>query len=250
MEKIREILSAIYLVIGAVIYVIIYGGIILIISFFISLFNKEKANRFVMREIEKFGRNAYRILWSPVIKYGEKPEGHYIVIANHQSILDVPLIIGCIGPVAFLAKIELSKVPGVSWFFKCIGGVYIKRGDTLKTAGSLKEMMRKIKNGRNFVIFPEGTRSEDGTIGEFKKGSLGIPYKLKTKIVPVSIWGNHKLIRKESLIINPTKVYIKIHKSVDPSNFSCEEDLRNYLRETIVKGVEELRRNENEKSHS
>ncbi|ABR30006.1 acyl-phosphate glycerol 3-phosphate acyltransferase [Thermosipho melanesiensis] len=251
MKNFFRFFYTIYFLVGAFIYIVVYGSIVLFIGFLVGLFNKNLSRRFVIHQIEVFGRMAFRLLGIKVHVFGEKPNlgENFIVVANHQSALDIPLIIGYVAPVAFIAKRELGKVPGINWYLKYLGSVLIDRGNVRKTAMALKQVVEKLKFGVHFIIFPEGTRSHDGNVLEFKKKSLEIAFKYKVKILPVSIWGVHKVLRKKSLMLNRYPVYIKIHELVDPSLFESEEDLRNHVRNIIIEGVKMLeRRNFDEKS--
>lgn len=253
MRKIGSFFYTLYFLIGAVVYIVFYGAIVLFIGFLIGLFNKNLSRSFVVGQIETFGRMAFKLLGIKVYVYGEKPEigENYLVVANHQSVLDIPLIIGYVAPVAFIAKKELGKVPGINWFLKYLGSVLIERGNIRKTAMALKEVVKKLNDGVHFILFPEGTRSPDGSILPFKNRSLEISYKYKVKILPVSIWGAHEVLPKKSLIIRRKPIYIKIHELVDPNQFDSEEELREYVRNVIIEGVNFLEgRNLNEKSNS
>lgn len=253
MKKILSLLYTLYFLVGAFIYIVVYGSIVLLIGFILRLFSKDLSRRFVVGQVETFGRMAFKLLGVQVHVYGKKPEidQNYLVVANHQSALDIPLIIGYVAPVGFIAKKELGKIPGINWYLKYLGSVLIDRGNIRKTALALKEVIRKIQSGVHFIIFPEGTRSPDGSILPFKNRSLEISYKYGIKILPVSIWGAHEVLPKKSLVLHRKPVYLKIHDLVDPKNFNSEEELREYVRNIIVEGTKFLeRRSLNEKSNS
>jgi len=229
-------------------YVVIYGSFVAWRQKILSKTRGEKAAReYLINEVAKFGRRAFSWFGIKVICMGEEnvpreKEG-YVIIANHLSTMDIPLILGYVnGGTAFIAKAELSKVPGVSHYTKKLGGLFIKRGDPKQTAGVLRVMARAIRNGKVFTIFPEGTRSRDGKVGPFRKGSLAIPYKLGVKVLPVSIYGTGRIMKPRSLLLNPTRVGIHIHPMIDPADFGSEEELREKVREVIVKGWERLRK--------
>ncbi|ANQ53259.1 acyl-phosphate glycerol 3-phosphate acyltransferase [Thermosipho sp. 1063] len=244
MRKIFEFFYTLYFLIGAFVYIVIYGAIVLFVGFVIGLFNKEVSRRFVVKQIEIFGRMTFKLLGIKVHVFGKKPkiDENYIVVSNHQSALDIPLIIGFVEPVAFIAKKELGKVPGINWFLKYLRSVLIDRGNVRKTAMSLKEVIMKLNEGVHFVLFPEGTRSFDGKVLDFKNRSLEIAYKYKIKILPISIWGAHKVLRKKSLFIKRHPIYIKIHDLVDPNIFDSEKALREYVKSVVSKGVEDFER--------
>jgi 1-acyl-sn-glycerol-3-phosphate acyltransferase len=244
MEKILRFFYTLYLLIGAVVYVFIYGGIVLIIGGILRIFSKNLSKKFVVGQIETFGRMTFKLLGIKVYKFGEikKTNENFMVVSNHQSALDIPLIIGFVTPAAFIAKKELGKVPGVNWFLKYLNSVLIDRGNIRQTAYALKEVVQKMKKGVHFIIFPEGTRSIDGKVLPFKLRSLELAFKNKIKVLPVSLWGLHRVWNKKSFLIKRHPVYLKIHDFVDPNDFNSEEEFRNHVEKIIREGVEFLER--------
>lgn len=240
MKKILNFLRTLWLLIGGFLYIFVYGIIVLLIGF---LLGKEEGRKFVLKQIEIFGRAAFKLLGVRVFSCGKKPDinRNYLVVCNHQSILDIPLVIGYVGPTPFIAKKELGKFPMINVFLKYLGSELIDRGNIRQTALTIREVMRKLNEGYHFVIFPEGTRSPDGEVHEFKPRSLEIAMKAKVPILPVSIWGNHLVIPKHKLIVNYNKTGILIHDLVYPENFQSEEELRKYVENTIKDGVEKLK---------
>ena len=111
-------------------------------------------------------------------------------IGNHTSILDIiamgaPLKLWC----GFIVKDELRKVPIINiwtWMLNC---TFIKRSDVRASAKAIKTGIEKIKNGWPMAIFPEGTRSKTGKIGEFKAGSFKLATRSDALIVPIAFRG-------------------------------------------------------------
>ncbi|PLV60079.1 1-acyl-sn-glycerol-3-phosphate acyltransferase [Thermotoga sp. KOL6] len=242
MKRVRDLLVTLYFYFIATVYIVFYGGFVLFRSLLIR--DKKRARDYVLKEIEKFGRRAFKWLFSEVIVRGSEniPKNrNFIVVANHQSLMDIPLILGFVTTGAFIAKEELKKVPGVNWYIRYLNGVFLDRKNPRKAVKALREVIQKLKNGVTFIVFPEGTRSPDGRVLPFKKDSLMIAMKAKVPILPVSIWGTYNLIPKKRLTFTPGKVYLKIHAPVDPEEFSNEEELRKYVEEIIKQGVDELR---------
>ncbi len=249
MKKILNFLKTIWLLVGGFLYIFVYGIIVLLIGF---LLGKEKGRKFVLKQIEIFGRAAFKLLGVRVFSCGKKPaiDRNYLVVCNHQSILDIPLVIGYVGPTPFIAKKELGKFPMINVFLKYLGSELIDRGNIRQTALTIREVVRKLNEGYHFIIFPEGTRSPDGEVHEFKPRSLELAMKAKVPILPVSIWGNHLVIPKHKLIVNYNKTGILIHDLIYPENFQSEEELRKYVESTIKGGVEKLKEViKNEKSN-
>ncbi|KAF2955105.1 hypothetical protein AS160_02335 [Marinitoga sp. 38H-ov] len=235
MNLIKRFLLTIWFYIGFFGYVVIYGSIVLLISKIISKISGEKkADSYLRKVVYKFGKNAFKLLGIKVnveseIDINEIENEQYMIVANHQSLLDIPLIIGYIYPTGFIAKKELEKAPIIASFIKALGSVFIDRKNPSKAAAALRDIKRKLEEGRKLTIFPEGTRTLDGKVKPFKKGSLMIPYRYNIKILPVAIDGTYYIIKKGEHLLNPHNVNIKIFKPLVPKDFESEEDLRNHI---------------------
>lgn len=244
--EIPYILLTLWLFIAFVCYVIIYGSFVLLAGWIIEkIASKEKGRKFVEREVARFGRNAFRVIGARVKAYGRDKvpqKGPMVIISNHQSTFDIPLIAGYVsGGISFIAKAEIAKIPAVAQFVKRLDGVFIERGNKLQTAGVIRNIIRVLKNGGTIMLFPEGTRSTDGKLKSFKKGSLAIPYRMKVPIIPVALDGTKDIMVKGKLLVKPAKVKLKVMDPVDPDEFESEEDLEKYLHTLIAKALTELR---------
>ncbi|ODN31337.1 lysophospholipid acyltransferase family protein [Fervidobacterium thailandense] len=241
LKKLRGFFLSLWLVVGTFLYVFVYGALVLFVGW---LLGKERGRRFVLRQIELFGKLTFKLLGVKVHVLGQRPaaERNFLVVANHQSILDIPLVLGYVGPVAFIAKKELSKFPMVNLFIKYLGSEFIDRGNVRQTALVIRQVMKKLAEGYHFLIFPEGTRSPNGELLPFKPRSLEIAYKAGVPILPVAIWGNHRVVPKHSVMVMDNKTGIYIGELVDPTQFSSEEELRNYVQRKIAEYIEELKK--------
>ena len=250
MRKVYRLFTTIYFLVISSLYLVVYGGFVLLWGKLLEkVRGKEKAREYVLKEVEKFGKRAFSWLFSKVEVEGEEniPPDPVLVVSNHQSLMDIPLILGYVKRGGFIAKKELKNVPGISWFIKYMGGVFIDRSNPRQIASEIKKVLRGMREGNNYIVFPEGTRTENGDVGDFKKGSLILAMKTGVKILPVAIWGTMFLVPKRSLLFNPGKVYLKILPPVDPKEFESEEDLIERVRNVIVQAVEELRKRDSRK---
>lgn len=111
-------------------------------------------------------------------------------MANHQSLLDVPIVVGSLGIWAgFITKKELDRVPIVNFWVRSINCIYIDRKSARSSIEAILKGVQNIKNGIPMFIFPEGTRSKTGQLGEFKNGSLKLATRSKAVVVPIAIRG-------------------------------------------------------------
>lgn len=239
----KRVLVTIYFLVAAVLYILVYGTVVLLIGLIIRVFaGRRKARNFVDGQIKIFGKNAFRFMFSPTSVSGQENIcENCLVVANHQSLMDIPLVLGYVGPMPMVAKKELSKVPGVNWFVKYMGGFFLDRNNPSEGAQVVKKIMRTLSSGSSLLVFPEGTRSTDGTVGKFKTAVFKIAKKLNIKVLPISIWGTIFLVPKRSLFLNPGPVSMIIHPPIDPKDFSSEEELAQRVEETVRLGVEKLK---------
>ncbi len=147
--------------------------------------------------------------------------GGLLFVANHQSNFDIPILIGHIPrDKGFIAKLELLKVPTFSRWMKYIGCVFIDRSDARQSLTAMNEAAERLKSGHSLVIFPEGTRSADGTVSPFKAGSLKLAMKAKVPIVPVTISGSKNIMVKGSSIIRSATVNVIISPPLNLGEFT------------------------------
>lgn len=137
-------------------------------------------------------------------------------ISNHQSMFDIPLLMGWLGrPVGFVAKIELKKIPILSQWIMVINSVFIDRTNSRAAITSIDKGIKNIQKGYPVAIFPEGTRSKDGKVGEFKKGSIKLATGAMAVIQPITIHGTWQMFEAKKRI-QKSYIRIYIHKAISP----------------------------------
>ena len=250
MKILKSIIFTIWFYIVVVSLILFYGGINLIIVKIMFKKNPEKAIKRMEKVLKRFGKMVFKVAFSKVQVNGienlpkDKP---YVIVGNHQSFFDIPLIYAEIGVPSFIAKKELTKAPIVKSYLDLSKSVFIDRKDVKSGAAALRRISKLIKDKGVVCIFPEGTRTSDGNLLEFKSGTLMIPYRYNVPIVPIAIDGNYKLNRKKSCLFNSGDVKLTILPSVIPENFASEDELRNVIRKDIDKHIL-IRENKDEKN--
>ncbi len=165
-------------------------------------------------------------------------KGGYIIASNHVSNNDPPVVgITFKGKYTFMAKEELfHKNPFFSWLIKRLGAFPVKRG--AKDTSAIDKALESLKEGRIFVIFPEGTRSKDGTLGRAKSGVTLIAAQAKVPVVPVFIRYGRKKFRRN--------IYISIGKMIPAEHFDVDISDRRMLKQvssTIMDEIAHLQEN-------
>ena len=207
----------------------------------------KKAERYLKNgEIEKFERfsfdgtanwalNRIKDSKATINIFGKEnvPEDENVLfISNHQGDFDIAIFMSMIPKdKGFVAKMELNKMPVLRTWMKYINCVFMDRKDIRQSIGAINQAIEFLKEGKNMVIFPEGTRSKCGKIGKFKAGSFKLATKTNVTIVPVTIDGSYKLKEGNGGFIKPDTVNVYIHKPVITRNLS--EDEKEKLPETI-----------------
>jgi 1-acyl-sn-glycerol-3-phosphate acyltransferase len=129
-----------------------------------------------------------------------EPGKTYLFMSNHESVLDIPFLFhACPVPPRMVTKAELFKVPVFGPALKAAGFISIDRKNRTRAIKSLQEAGEVIKQGRPLLIFPEGTRSRDGSLLPFKKGGFMLALELGATIIPIGIQGAFEMIRPNSL---------------------------------------------------
>lgn len=147
-----------------------------------------------------------------------------LFMSNHQSHYDIPAIY-CSLPFStmFLAKKELKRIPFLGWAMWVVGFVFIDRKNKEQAFRAIDEAASEfVAQKKSIVIFPEGTRSMDGGIGDFKKGGFHLAIQAKAKIIPIGIWGTLNVLPKGSWFVRSGKVCVHIGEPIDASRYSYE----------------------------
>jgi 1-acyl-sn-glycerol-3-phosphate acyltransferase len=163
------------------------------IALFISLFSQDKTHSFV----RFWGRSGLFLAGLRIQIQGlenilyDRPA---IYVSNHQSNFDIPIIYAGL-PIQFrwMAKQELFRVPFFGLAMKRSGIISIDRSNRRTTMHSITAAAQRIKEGTSVIIFPEGTRTPNGQLQEFKKGALLIAVKAQVPVVPIAIRGSYQI---------------------------------------------------------
>lgn len=168
------------------------------------------------------------------------PQGSYILVSNHQSTFDIFALLGYL-PIQFrwTAKAELFRTPFMGWAMSRIGYIPIERSSPKKAYRSMLRAAEVVRNGVSVIIFPEGTRSPDGNLQPFKKGVFLLALKSRAPILPITIQGTSKIMRKGDWRIYPGQVRIQIDPPIETAGTPAdkEEELSQRVRSTLVKNL-------------
>ena len=152
------------------------------------------------------------------------PRGVCLFVANHTSSADAPAVVGAIPRrIAILLKESLFKWPIAGQAFTLAHFIPVNRGTRDSAIASVEKATEALKAGQSFLIYPEGTRSSDGRLQEFKKGAVMMAIKAGVPIVPMVCSGAHRVMQKHSLVIHSGEIVIEFLTPIDASKYSFEE---------------------------
>ena len=138
--------------------------------------------------------------------------GGFMMYANHQGLFDVVAIAGtCPTPLGIAYKKELANVPVLKQIFQCTKSFALDREDVRQSLTVIQAITREVEEGRNYIIFPEGTRSRKGNVmGDFHGGSFRCAVKAKCPIIPIAFVDSFKVLdQKGSKRISAQIHYLK-----------------------------------------
>jgi 1-acyl-sn-glycerol-3-phosphate acyltransferase len=152
------------------------------------------------------------------------PSGVCLFVANHTSSADAPAVVGGIPRrIAVLLKESLFKWPIVGQAFRLAHFIPVNRRDRESAIASVEKAVAAMREGQSFLIYPEGTRSPDGRLQEFKKGAFALAIKAGVPIVPVLCSGAQRVMAKRSLEIHPGEIFVEFLEPIDASRYGWEE---------------------------
>ncbi|GAB4343074.1 MAG: lysophospholipid acyltransferase family protein [Candidatus Abyssubacteria bacterium] len=168
------------------------------------------------------------------------PDGPFILMSTHNSHFDIPVLVKEV-PRQFriVAKKSLFRIPVFGWIMRVAGYVPVDRGDRTQAFASLDRAAETVQGGMPLLVFPEGTRSPDGSLGPFKKGGFVLAAKSKAPIIPVVIDGTFHVLPKWSWRISPGCVSVTFGKKIETSTYSYET--KESLMEAVRRSMLELR---------
>jgi 1-acyl-sn-glycerol-3-phosphate acyltransferase len=164
-----------------------------------------------------------------------------IFIANHVSNLDATVIFPAIpGRSSALLKKGLMRIPILGIAMRLGGFVPVERGNRRDAAkASVTAAANALKSGLHILIFAEGTRSEDGRLALFKRGTFYLAMETGAPIVPMAISGTQTMMRKHSAAILPGVARVQMLPVIDPRQFATREQLMRVVRAAIADALPE-----------
>jgi 1-acyl-sn-glycerol-3-phosphate acyltransferase len=142
----------------------------------------------------------------------------FIVIANHESFADILVLLAMLPmQVRFLAKRSIFRVPVLGWGIAAAGFVPVDRGDRSRSTAAVESALAKLQRGRSVVVFPEETRTKDGSLLPFKKGAALLAVRSGLPILPIGLAGTLSVLPRDSFTMAPGLVVASVGDPVEVS---------------------------------
>ncbi len=230
------------------ILLMVFSNIFRVIPMWIKLcYRAAHADKYTDEEHNKFFKYIVKranIGGNVTIKsYGQEnipKENGFMFFPNHQGLYDVLAIVdGCPNPLSVVYKMELKDIPFIKQIASCMKAFFIDRDDVRQSMKVIVDVSNEVKKGRNYLIFPEGTRSKNGNnVGEFKGGSFKAATKAKCPIVPVALIDSFKPFDTKSI----KQVTVQVHY-LEPLVYEEYKDMKtneiaDEVRRRIVEVIE------------
>ncbi|SRR5690606_9194168 len=173
------------------------------------------------------------------------PRRPYVVVSNHQSLADIPVISCLPWEMKWVAKTELFKIPFVGWMMWLAGDVELDRSDPKSRTRVLLGVRRYLQNRCSVMFFPEGTRSLDGSVLPFNEGAFLVAIKEKVPVLPLVVDGTQDALPKNSWRFGEARdIRVKVLPPIETSEMKSSEARRltEEVRQSIVSQLAEWRR--------
>jgi len=165
------------------------------------------------------------------------PGRGYVFFCNHISMFDIWAALAYIPfRIRFVAKVSLFQIPFLGWHMRRIGYIPVDHRSLRKVLKSYEDAAELIRSGISIVIYPEGSRTDDGIISEFKRGAFKLPSHARAPIVPVTIIGSHLRLKRGSILIHPGPMEMIVHDPISWETYRewSLEELARKTREIIL----------------
>ncbi len=213
----------------------------------IRLFDREPRRLVTGRWFRRLGRMMAKVNpWRLHIAGTERlqPGGVYVVVSNHQSLADIPVISHVMIDTKWLGKAELFRLPVVGWMMKMAGDVPVQRGDRRKAAQAMLQCSRYLREHVSVVFFPEGTRSRDGEMLPFNDGPFRLAIRDQVPLLPLVVEGSGSALPRNSWLFGGTSdIYLTVLDPVSVEGWNTDQigELRDSVREKMIDELHRLR---------
>jgi 1-acyl-sn-glycerol-3-phosphate acyltransferase len=147
----------------------------------------------------------------------------YVMVANHQSLLDILVLFRLFVHFKWVSKIELFKIPCIGWNMSLNRYVKLRRGDPASIARMMRTCEARIAEGSSIMMFPEGTRSADGRLKSFKHGAFTLAQQARVPLLPIVVEGTaHALPKRGFVLRGHHRIRVRILPAIPYARFATQ----------------------------
>jgi 1-acyl-sn-glycerol-3-phosphate acyltransferase len=165
----------------------------------------------------------------------------YVVVSNHQSLLDILVLFRLYRHFKWVSKAEIFRLPFIGWNMALNRYIRIRRGDPKDVVRMMAACGDALDSGSSVLIFPEGTRSRDGEIRDFKHGAFTLALRHHVPILPIVLDGTLRALPKSGIVSPGADIVIQVLKPIPVDKFSDVETLRDHVRRIMVERLHAMR---------
>jgi 1-acyl-sn-glycerol-3-phosphate acyltransferase len=179
----------------------------------------DRRGHFAHRVAQVWARGILRVTGVTLERRGTIPEGSCVFVANHASFFDIPIIFAALPhQLRIMAKAALGRIPFIGWHLHLAGHLLVNR--ERPGAAILKRMQRMTQQEASLIVFPEGGRSDDGSVEPFKAGIFLLAIQNGLPIVPVTLDGSRRVMPPGRLAVSRERVRVTVHDVIPTADLS------------------------------
>ncbi len=167
------------------------------------------------------------------------PRRPYVFVANHQSNADPFLVAMVPWEMKWLSKKSIFDIPLLGWMMRVAGDVEIERGNKESARRAMKQLRERLDRKLSVLLFPQGTRSPDRTVGEFREGAFRLAIEAAVDVVPLAVAGTAESLPKGSIAFHKTSATVTVLPPISTRELTVEDapDLAKRVRAEIARAI-------------
>mgnify|MGYP001813104636 CR=1 FL=1 len=173
----------------------------------------------------------------------DDPRRPYVVVANHESFVDILLISHLPFEMKWMSKSEFFKIPFVGWAMRMAGDIRLERGVKKSSAKALLDCRDRLEKNVSVMIFPEGTRSKTGDLQEFKDGAFRVAVQTGLPVLPLAVLGTRDALIKHEWRFGRSRAEVLVLAPIETDGLTKHDvtELRDRTRAAVAAGLDTLR---------
>ncbi len=161
--------------------------------------------------------------------------GPAVLVANHASLIDILVLFALYRPYKWVSKTENFKLPFIGWNMSLNGYVPLVRGDRESVKRMMVRCRELLNQGAPVLIFPEGTRSKDGRLQDFKDGAFQLAHELQCPVIPIAVTGTAEALPKHGLILRKKmNAKVEVLEPIDSAAHAGVAELRDATHKALA----------------